>query len=119
MRGGRHHMALTDLTDWIRENDFAQDGVVWCIQPLSANDTLAIGARRGGPIHAERLTFEVFPKIDRPTEKNPNAEFDLYVAGVCVVRASDRTVRVASEVSAGRRRRSRPCVRRIGVRQAP
>ena len=72
-------MALIDLTDWIRENDFAQDDVIWCIKRLSANDTLATSAHQAGPYMPRDFMFEVFPGIDRPSDRNPDAEFDLYV----------------------------------------
>ena len=72
-------MALIDLTDWIRENDFAQDDVVWCVKRLSANDTLATRAHQAGPYMPRDFMFEVFPEIDRPQDMNPDAKFDLYV----------------------------------------
>lgn len=72
-------MALIDVTDWVGENDFAQDGVVWCVKRLSANDTLATRAHQAGPYMPREFMFEVFPKINRPTDHNPDAHFDLYV----------------------------------------
>lgn len=72
-------MALIDLTDWIGENDFAKKGVVWCVKRLSANDTLATRAHQAGPYMPRQFMFEVFPEIDRPTDNNPDASFDLYL----------------------------------------
>lgn len=72
-------MALIDLTDWIGENDFAQDGVIWCVKRLSANDTLATRAHQAGPYMPRQFMFEVFPEIDRPGDSNPDANFDLYL----------------------------------------
>ena len=72
-------MALIDLTDWIGENDFAQDGIVWCVKRLSANDTLATRAHQAGPYMPRHFMFEVFPDIHRPSDSNPDANFDLYV----------------------------------------
>lgn len=72
-------MALIDLTDWIGENDFAQDGVVWCVKRLSANDTLATQAHQAGSYMPRDFMFEVFPEIARPQDENPDAEFNLYV----------------------------------------
>ena len=72
-------MAIFDLTDWIGENDFAQDGIVWCVKRLSANDTLATRAHQAGPYMPREFMFEVFPEIDRPSDSNPEANFDLYV----------------------------------------
>ncbi len=72
-------MALIDLTDWIGENDFAQDSVVWCVKRLSANDTLATRAHHAGPYMPRQFMFEVFPELDRPEDSNPDANFDLYV----------------------------------------
>jgi len=72
-------MALIDLTDWIGENDFAQDDVVWCIKRLSANDTLATGTHQAGPYMPRPFMFEVFPEMNRPGDENPDMEFDLYI----------------------------------------
>lgn len=72
-------MALIDLTDWIGENDFAQDDVTWCVKRLSANDTLATRAHQAGPYMPRQFMFEVFPEIDRPRDNNPDANFDLYL----------------------------------------
>ncbi len=72
-------MALIDVTDWIAENDFAEEGVVWCVKRLSANDTLATGAHQAGTYMPKDFMFEAFPNINRPTARNPDAEFDLYV----------------------------------------
>ena len=72
-------MALIDLTDWIGDNDFAQDGVIWCVKRLSANDTLATRAHQAGPYMPRQFMFEVFPEIDRPADNNPDANFDLYL----------------------------------------
>ena len=72
-------MALIDLTDWIGENDFDQDGIIWCVKRLSANDTLATRAHQAGPYMPRRFMFEVFPEIDRPGDSNPDANFDLYL----------------------------------------
>lgn len=72
-------MALIDVTDWIGENDFARDGVVWCVKRLSANDTLATRAHQAGPYMPRQFMFEVFPEIDRPGDNNPDANFDLYL----------------------------------------
>ena len=72
-------MPVIDLTDWLGENDFAQEGVVWCVKRLSANDTLATQAHQAGPYMPRDFMFEVFPQIARPQDRNPDAEFDLYV----------------------------------------
>ena len=72
-------MALIDLTDWIGENDFAQDGIIWCVKRLSANDTLATRAHKAGPYMPRQFMFEVFPEVDRPGDSNPDANFDLYL----------------------------------------
>lgn len=72
-------MALVDLTDWIEENDFTKEGVVWCVKTLSATDTLANRSHQAGPYMPRDFVFEVFPKINRPTADNPDVRFDLYV----------------------------------------
>ena len=72
-------MPLIDLTDWIQENHFAQDGVVWCVKRLSANDTLATLGHQAGTYMPRDFMFEVFPEIERPRDENPDAEFDLYI----------------------------------------
>ncbi len=72
-------MAPLDVTDWIADNDFTEEGVVWCVKRLSANDTLATGAHQAGPYMPRDFMIDVFPDINRPNETNPDAEFDLYV----------------------------------------
>lgn len=72
-------MALIDLTDWIAENDFAADGVVWCVKGLSANDTLATRAHQAGPYMPREFMIEMFPELDCPAARNPDVEFDLYI----------------------------------------
>lgn len=72
-------MAFIDLTDWIEENAFTQDGVVWCVKRLSANDTLATRAHQAGPYMPRQFMFEVFPEIERPNDNNPDVNFDLYL----------------------------------------
>ena len=72
-------MALIDVTDWIGENDFAQDGVVWCVKRLSANETLATRGHQAGPYLPRQFMLEVFPEIARPGDSNPDARFDLYL----------------------------------------
>ena len=72
-------MALIDLTDWIEENDFRHDGVVWCVKRLSANDTLANRTHQAGPYLPREFLFEVFPEINQPDTTNPDLDFDLYI----------------------------------------
>ena len=67
------------LTEWIRANDFAREGVAWCVKRLSANDTLASGAHQTGPYMPKAFMFRVFPELEQPTAENPDVNFDLHV----------------------------------------
>lgn len=100
-------MALIDLTDWIGENDFAQDGIIWCVKRLSANDTLATRARQAGPNMPRQIMFEVFPEIDRPGDSNPDANFDL-----CLAAQADH--RHARTIWYNHRSRNEVCITRLG-----
>ncbi|MEM7061113.1 MAG: type II restriction endonuclease [Pseudomonadota bacterium] len=70
-------MALIDFTDWMDE--FSREGVLWYVKRLSGNDTLANGTHQAGPYVPKELLFRLFPAMDRPSEKNPDVRFDLYL----------------------------------------
>lgn len=69
--------ALADLTDWMDAQ--AQDGVVWYVKRLSANDTLASGAHQAGPYLPKAFLFEVFPSLNRQAVENPDTHFEMRI----------------------------------------
>lgn len=70
-------MALADLVDWM--DTFTPDNSVWFLKRLSANDTLASGGHQAGPYIPKPFLFNVLPEINKPEQKNPDIEFDLFI----------------------------------------
>jgi hypothetical protein len=70
-------MPAGDLTDWLEEHSGAE--FVWYVKRLSGNDTLANKTHQAGPYIPSKFLFGIFPLLNRPTEKNPDVSFDLYV----------------------------------------
>jgi hypothetical protein len=70
-------MALGDLSDWIET--FGRPGYIWYAKRLSGNDTLANQSHQAGPYIPKDIVFEVLPSLNRPSDKNPDATFELYV----------------------------------------
>jgi len=70
-------MALADLSDWL--DGHTVPDVIWYVKRLSANDTGANRTHQAGPHMAREFLFQIFPGLNRPREKNPRVEFDLYI----------------------------------------
>ena len=70
-------MPIQDLGDWLDEQQ--QDGVLWYVKRLSANDTQATGGHQAGFYVPKQFAFRVFPPLNNASEKNPRVEFDLRI----------------------------------------
>ncbi len=70
-------MALSDLIDWL--NAQSRRGASWYVKRLSANDTQANGSHQAGPYVPKPVLFQVFPSINRPADRNPDAKFRLFI----------------------------------------
>ncbi|AOW25686.1 hypothetical protein BJP26_19315 (plasmid) [Sphingomonas melonis TY] len=70
-------MPVGDLVDWMDE--YGGPEFVWFLKRLSGNDTLENKAHQAGPYIPREVMFGFFPSLNRPTEKNPDLWFDLYV----------------------------------------
>lgn len=70
-------MALGDVTDWL--NEFSGPQYAWLVKRLAANDTLATKAHQAGPYIPKEFAFELFPKINTRTDKNPRQKLQAYV----------------------------------------
>lgn len=79
---------MSNLKQWIEEN--SNSGAIWIVKRLSANDTRASGAHQAGPYIPKKLTFEVFPELNRPEIENPDVRFRLLLSAL----GESRNVRV-------------------------
>lgn len=70
-------MALIDLGDWL--SDSLEEGSVWYLKRLAANDTLANESHQAGPYFPKELLFELFPALHAQDQQNPRIEFDAYI----------------------------------------
>lgn len=70
-------MPVVDLSDWITE--YSKPDFMWYVKRLAANDTLATNAHQAGPYIPKEFLFSVFPQLNRPDEKNPRVELDVYI----------------------------------------
>lgn len=80
-------MASIDLAAWI--SAMSDEGRVWYVKRLSANDTLATGAHQAGPYVPKDLLFQVLPELDAPTVLNPHVSFVVRIDS----HGDERTVR--------------------------
>ena len=70
-------MPIQDLGDWLDEQQ--QNGVLWYVKRLSANDTQATGGHQAGFYLPKPLTFRLFPTLDNSSELNPDIGFILRI----------------------------------------
>ena len=70
-------MPIQDLGDWLDEQQ--QDGILWYVKRLSANDTQATGGHQAGFYVPKQVAFDVFPALSHPSEVNPRVEFELRI----------------------------------------
>ena len=70
-------MPIQDLGDWLDEQQ--QDGVLWYVKRLSANDTQATGGHQAGFYIPKHVAFNMFQSLAHPSEKNPRVQFELRV----------------------------------------
>lgn len=70
-------MPIQDLGDWLDEQQ--QDGVLWYVKRLSANDTQFTGGHQAGFYISKRSAFRLFPSLNNVSEKNPRVQFDMRV----------------------------------------
>jgi len=70
-------MPLADVTDWI--DVFGKPGAIWYAKRLAANDTLATKAHQAGPYIPKEFLFNLFPKLKRSRELNPDVFMNLYI----------------------------------------
>lgn len=70
-------MPIQDLDDWLDEQQ--QDGVLWYVKRLSANDTQYTGGHQAGFYVPRQFAFNVFPSLNNVSEKNPRVEFELRI----------------------------------------
>ena len=68
---------MSDIEAWL--DDVARQGYVWYLKRLSANDTQLSGAHQAGPYVPKDVMFLLFPTLDRPATRNPDARFELIV----------------------------------------
>lgn len=69
-------MAVGELTEWL--DDQRVPDAIWYLKRLSGNDTLANGSHQAGPYIRRDFLFNVFPALNRPSQKNPDIRFNLY-----------------------------------------
>lgn len=69
---------MSNLKQWIEENSDSR--AVWILKRLSANDTLASGGHQAGPYIPKKLSFEVFPELNKPEVENPDLRFSLILS---------------------------------------
>ena len=81
-------MPIQDLGDWLEEQQ--QDGVLWYVKRLSANDTQYTGGHQAGFYVSKQSAFRLFPSLNNVSEKNPRVKFDMRVDS----HANARTVTV-------------------------
>ncbi|MCW8952194.1 MAG: type II restriction endonuclease [Rhodospirillales bacterium] len=70
-------MAIADLGDWMDDNTGPH--IIWYVKRLSANDTLANGSHQAGPYVPKTVLFDIFPSLNKPAAKDPDAWFDLHI----------------------------------------
>ena len=70
-------MPIQDLGDWLDEQQ--QDGVLWYVKRLSANDTYASGSHQAGFYLPKQFAFRVFPPLNNSSELNPCVRFELKI----------------------------------------
>ena len=70
-------MPIPDLGDWLDEQQ--QDGVLWYLKRLSANDTQASGGHQAGFYVSRQFALRLFPSLNNVSELNPDVWFDLRV----------------------------------------
>ena len=72
-----HMMPIQDLGDWLDEQQ--QDGVLWYVKRLSANDTQYTGGHQAGFYVPKQFGFRVFPSLDNSSKLNPDFWFELRI----------------------------------------
>lgn len=70
-------MPVGDLVEWLDEH--GGPGFIWYVKRLSGNDTLANDSHQAGPYISRDALFGFFPTLNRPTVRNPDVRFDLYI----------------------------------------
>ena len=109
-------MPIPDLGDWLDEQQ--QDGVLWYLKRLSANDTQASGAHQAGVHIGPQFLFRLFPHLDNVSKLNPDIWFDLRVDShpdVHIARA--RATWYNNKYHGGTRNEAR--ITRLGGRKSP
>lgn len=62
------------LGDWLEEHS---EGYFWYVKRLSGNDTLANGSHQAGFYLPKPVFFKLFPSLEKQTDDNADAWFDL------------------------------------------
>ena len=70
-------MPVQDLGDWLDEHQ--QDGVLWYVKRLSANDTQATGGHQAGFYIPKQVAFNVMPSLGNRSKENPRVEFEFKI----------------------------------------
>ena len=70
-------MAVADLGDWL--SAWLEEGSIWYLKRLSANDTLANETHQAGPYIPKDVLFELFPELRRADQRNPDLHINAYI----------------------------------------